>query len=93
MNLKQFSKCAVLSSHVREDPRPRHHSGYTRASGQQKRLWENCVQQFRDLCKAGAFPGPKRGMRNLDTKRGVRILNNKVYKAFDLRAFSGPHEE
>jgi hypothetical protein len=65
----------------------------TRASGQQKRLWENCVQQFCDLCKAGAFPGPKQGMRNLNTKRGVIIINVKVYKAFDLRAFSGLHKE
>ena len=46
------------------------------------RLWENYEQHFRDLCKAGALPGPKRGMRNLNTKRGMRNFN--------IRALSGP---
>ena len=69
-----------------------YHSGYTRASGHQKRLWESCVKQFRDLCKAGAFPGPKQGMKNVHTK-WVKILNVQFYKAFYIRAFSGPHKE
>jgi hypothetical protein len=29
LNLKQFSKCAVLSSHVREDLRPNHSGALT----------------------------------------------------------------
>ena len=36
------------------------HSGYTRAAGQQKRLWENCVQQFVTYVRPVHFQGPNK---------------------------------